>query len=205
MLTPVMETTSLLERKAPARKTPAAAHEPDYALNVVLVYQDQPTREWAEEVCARVARLVGEQSIRPSWWSVHELHQPAALADAVAKTIQSDVIVVAIRAAEDLPLAFYLWADMWLPHARRESGALVALIGLPDRSHAQTDRARNYLLDLSRRGGLDFLVQERKLPAGPASFVPEPLAGSDPAGAPAASGSPQWSNRSALREWGINE
>jgi hypothetical protein len=200
-----METASTVELKAPARRAPAAAHEPDYALNVVLVYQDQPTREWAEEVCGRVARLVGDQSIRPSWWNVHELNQPATLADAVSKTMRSDVIVVAIRAGEDLPFAFYLWADMWLPHARRESGALVALIGLPDRSHAHTDRAREYLLDLSRRGGLDFLVQERKLPAAPASIAPERLAGSDPAGALAASGRPQGSNRPDLREWGINE
>jgi hypothetical protein len=91
-----------------------ATNDENYALNISVVYQDDQTRQWAREVCMFVRELVGKDSIRATWWNLHALHQPAVLARAVPKATHSDVIVVAIRAASELPLAFYRWADAWL-------------------------------------------------------------------------------------------
>jgi hypothetical protein len=78
--------------------------------------------------------------------------------------MRADVIVVAIRATDGLPLPFYVWVDSWLPHRQQGTGALVALLGFPERFVAPMERAREYLKALARKGHLDFLIEERKLP-----------------------------------------
>lgn len=182
--------TSPLEETAPA-----AARALDYALNVVLVYQDEQTRSWAEEVCARVGNVVGGEAVRTSWHRIGEFNHVARLSDAVAQARHGDVIVVAIRAADALPFPFYLWADTWLEAGPHETGALVALIGLPDRPDAQTEQSKQYLVALAKRGGLAFMAEERKL---------APVSADSP-GALAATPGPPADQRPRLRNWGINE
>jgi hypothetical protein len=81
----------------------------------------------------------------------------------VSTALRADVIVVAVRAADGLPLPFYVWVDAWLPHHPQGSAALVALIAMPDNPGARLDRARDYLQTVARRGRLDFLIEERKV------------------------------------------
>jgi hypothetical protein len=142
----------------------------DYALKVVLVYQDDQTRQWAKEVYNRVRQLVGDDCLHTTWWNIRDLNQPSVLAGAVSNTRQSDVIVVAIRSTAGLPLAFYHWTDSWLDHRPGKPGALVALVGQPQ---AESDSTRDYLRNLSRRGRLDFMVQERTWSATHSSLEPE--------------------------------
>jgi hypothetical protein len=167
----MVATLSLPEAPATVQKTPAAGARADYALNVVLVYQDEPTRKWAAEIFDHAARLVGPQHVRGAWWSIYELGKPEALTAAVAATMQTDVVVVAVRAADELPLAFYHWSDLWLPRGPRGSGALIALLGFSGSSRSLGEGTRHYLKTLAQRGGLDFLVHERKLAADPRSSV----------------------------------
>ncbi len=137
----------------------------DSVLNVTVVYEDEPTRRWAGEVCDRVASLVGRDALRPTWWKLGDLGEPAVLAGAVSTTLRADVIIIAIHAAEGLPFPFYVWVDSWLPYHPQGTAALVALITLPDPPTVQLDRARGYLRAVARQGRLDFLLEERKLPA----------------------------------------
>ena len=80
--------------------------------------------------------------------------------------MHSDVIVLALRAEVELPLAFYYWADAWLPHRYHEPGALLALLGQSNGSEDRAERTREYLRALSHRGGLDFMFDERRVPVG---------------------------------------
>ncbi|MGH7967846.1 MAG: hypothetical protein ACREIC_03870 [Limisphaerales bacterium] len=150
-------------RLAPRKEGSAGLNE--QTLNVTVLYEDEPTRQWAAEVCERVAGVVGSEALRTIWWRLEDLSEPAVLAGAVSTTLRADVIIIAIRAAEGFPLPFYVWVDSWLPYHPQGGAALVALITLPDPPTVQLDRARVYLRAVARQGRLDFLLEERRLPA----------------------------------------
>lgn len=133
-------------------------------LNITVVYEDAWSRQWAGHVCERVSGLVGSDSLRTTWWKMADLSEPAVLAGAVSTAMRADVLVVALRAAEGLPLPFYVWVDSWLPYHPPGGAALVALITMPDNPRPRLDRARNYLRAVAGHGGLDFMIQERKEP-----------------------------------------
>src|SRR6516162_8185654 len=159
---PSMEQAVLTELKAPGKSCSAPA---DFALNLTIVYEDAATREWAAEVCGRVARLVGKEAVRSTWWKLSDLNGAAVLAGAVSTALRSDVVVVAIHAAEKLSLPFYVWVDSWLPHRPARLAALVALVALPRQPSLALERAQDYLRAVAREGQLDFLLEERRLAA----------------------------------------
>ena len=134
-----------------------------YSLNVVFVYQDPQTRKWAKSIYERMARLAGPESARATWWGISDLSEPGVLAGAVSTAMRADVIVVAIRASEGLPLPFYVWVNSWMPHRGLLTGALVALLGLAGKPNPHTGRVRQYLETVARQSRLDFLPEEREL------------------------------------------
>jgi hypothetical protein len=128
-----------------------------------VIYQDEATRQWALEVCERVAGAVGPAALNVRWWKLDDLSQPAVLAGAVSTALRADVLMVAIRASEGFPLPFYVWVNSWLPH-RLGKAALIALISLPECPSLALDRGREYLRAVARQGRLDFVLEERRLP-----------------------------------------
>ncbi len=170
-----LENSLAFDRLAPATGPRPLSSGPQPALNVCVLYEDAPTRDWARDVCGRVAKLVGGECLRITWWSLADLNEPAVLAGAVSTALRADVVVVAVRAAERFPLPFYVWADAWVPYHTKGAAALVALMALPQRPIPQMDRARDYLRAMAKQGRLDFLIEERLLPD------PAPM---DPASAP---------------------
>ena len=155
--------TTLLE-PAPASERTASSAEAGYILNVTMVYQDLTTREWATEMWDRVAELVGKESINAASWRISDLAWPGILADAVQSAAHADVVVVAISAAEELPNDLCVWFDIWLPRRTRSTGALVALIGLPEAASHHASRAQEYFQAIARKGRLDFFPQWQTLP-----------------------------------------
>ena len=79
-------------------------------------------------------------------------------------TMVADVILVSIYDTEELPKDFRAWMDAWLARRYLPTGALIALISVPGELGAQTKPARDYLSAAARKGRLDFLLRERKLP-----------------------------------------
>ncbi len=134
-------------------------------LEVTVVYEDSASWRWACQFCDRVVELVGRDAVRTAWWKLADLDEPAVLAGAVSTALRADVIIVAVRAAEGLPLSFYVWVDSWLPHHPPGAAALVALIAMPDNPGPQLDGASQYLRTVARQGRMDFHIEERKLGA----------------------------------------
>src|SRR5882757_4673201 len=132
-------------------------------LNVALIYEDAQTREWAREAYERVTKLAGEQRVRPTWWNLENLGNPGVLAAAVSTAMRADVIVLAARAAEGMPLAFYAWINAWLPNRFYSGGVLAALLGKTQRSGARQQRVGEYLREVARQGRMSFLIETRKL------------------------------------------
>lgn len=133
------------------------------ALNVALIYEDARTREWAREAYERVAKLAGKQGVRPTWWKLENLGAPGVLAAAVSTGMRADVIVVAARAGEGMPLAFYTWINSWLPNRFYGGGVLAALLGKTERASARPTRVGEYLREVARQGRMSFLLETRKL------------------------------------------
>jgi len=160
-----MEQTNILERTTPSEEVEISSLEPEHALSVALVYQDTPTRKWATKVCDHVTRLASKDAVRCTRWEISRLSDPDVLMDAVLTAMQADVILVSIYDVEELPVNLCVWIDAWLPRRYLSMGALIALISTPGRPGAQTDHARDYLRAVARKGRLDFLLRERRLPA----------------------------------------
>lgn len=133
------------------------------ALNVAFIYEDAQTREWAREAYERVSKLAAKQGVRPTWWSLQNLGEPGVLAAAVSTAMRADVIVVAARAGEGMPLAFYAWINSWLPNRFHSGGVLAALLGKAERSSARPARVGEYLREVARQGRMSFLLESRKL------------------------------------------
>jgi hypothetical protein len=136
------------------------------ALNVALIYEDAQTREWAREAYERVTKVAAEQGVRPTWWNLNNLGDPGVLAAAVSTAMRADVIVLAARAGEGMPLAFYAWINAWLPNRFHSGGVLAALLGKTERCGERPVRVGEYLREVARQGRMSFLLETRKLTSG---------------------------------------
>jgi hypothetical protein len=133
-----------------------------YALNLTVLYEETHSRDWARAVVGRVEKVLGRGAVRCTWWNMGDLHHPGVLAGAVSKAMRADLIVVATREPDVVPLPFYVWVNSWLPHRRPKTGALVALLGRAEPPSLRSDRMHKYLRAVARRGRLDLLLEERK-------------------------------------------
>ncbi len=161
-----------------------AALEAEQTINVVVIYENAATCQWARERCEQMFRPVSRRNVHTTWWNLNELGEPAVLAGAVSKAMRANVIVVAIRATEGFPLPFYVWAGTWLPHRMLDSGTLVALIASPQTPGLRRNRAADYFRALAARARMDCQITERNLliqapansgeetPEGPPATVP---------------------------------
>jgi len=166
-----MEPTNILEQATSSEEAGVAYSEPKYSLNVVLVYQDTPTREWAGQVCDHVTRLAGDGVIHSTWCEIGRLGDSKVFTDAVLEAIRADVIMISIYDAKELPANLCVWIDAWLPCRHLSMGALIALISVPGYPGVQTDRTQDYLRATAHNSQLDFLLRERKLPVASRGFL----------------------------------
>jgi hypothetical protein len=131
-------------------------------INVVLVYEDDETREWARDAYERVCRASGVQQVRPTWWRVNNLSEPSILAAAASTAMRADVVVVAVRTSEGLPLPFYAWTSSWAPNRFQFSGVLVSIVGSALTASAP-GRLSDYLGAIAKQARMEFLCEARTL------------------------------------------
>ena len=166
--------TSSEQRLRIANGVPTAPDEPDRLLSVAVVYQDSLTRQWATDLWDRVGQLIGCGGVHCQAWRINELTEAVAFGQAVQAAAEADVLVISILDNGELPLLLYVWIDAWLPRRVGRPGGMVALIGLPAQPDARIGHAHPYLQAVARRGGLEFLPRENRLPAGPLAFATPP-------------------------------
>ena len=163
------------------------------------VYQDAVTREWAAQVANNATQLVRECSVRSTWWKIGELSDPGVLRDAAQAATTADVLIVAVRAADKLPLELFEWIEAWMPRRLPLAGTLVALLGTPEPPGAASPHIRRYLQEVAWQGELEFLPQEQELPWEPPDFSMQEIAEQTSAQTEASS------QMVDLGHWGINE
>jgi hypothetical protein len=160
-----MKAMELLNRTVRPTGVDMALEESNYDLNLAGVYEDSVTRQWAMQMCRRATRLAGEAHMRATWYEVSSLSDPATLLKAVRSALVADVIVVAVYAAEELPLDLYVWFEVWLPRRLPRVGALTALIGVAEPLDSRAVSTLQYLQAVARKAQLDFVPRKRKRPA----------------------------------------
>jgi len=148
----------------PASGALGSSEEADFGLDVTMVFQDLSSQEWTADVWGQARRLVGEDSISVASWSTSDLARPDLLAEAVRSAAQTEVILVAVSGADELPLDLYVRGDVWLPRRSGRTGALMPLIGQPAETHHQTFSVLEYFEAVARKGGLEYFPQAHLLP-----------------------------------------
>jgi hypothetical protein len=140
--------------------------DPGHKFKIAVVYQDKVTQSWAMQLCHPIEEKFGGEHVQNTWHDVNSLSDPEMLLEAVSAALSADVIVVSVYAADELPPEFCAWIDVWLPRRLSRVGALAALIGVAGKPAPEAIRTQEYLQAVARRGQLDFLPHERRLPAG---------------------------------------
>ncbi len=137
---------------------------PGEALHVVLVYQDALTREWAAQLWARVVQPLSAEKVLFKSWRISDLAHPEVLPEAVVATAEADILLVAIRDSEELPMQLSVWMEAWLPLRGNRPGALVPLIGIPGPLPGQGSQLDQRFRALADRGHLDYMARWFALP-----------------------------------------
>jgi hypothetical protein len=152
-------------RLATLEQVALTLQEPQKPLGVVLLYEDELTEQYAWEQSRRMAPLVGERRRRCCGWNLRELAEPRAFDRAMRAALQAELLILCVRAAKDLPLAFYAWADSWLPYRRHAAGTFALVLGLPEREGGRSHLMKQHLYSVARLAGMTFVVAERALAA----------------------------------------
>jgi hypothetical protein len=172
LLCETYKAVAILKPAVPAHDVAIAADESGYVLNIMGIYQDTVTRDWAIQICQQATQFARQGRVQNSWFTVNSLGDPGILTDAVFAALRADVIVVSIYAADELPIDLYVWFDAWLPRRPAHVSALTALIGVVESLDSQSVRTIQYLQSVAHKGQLDFIPQERKRPVtSPASRI----------------------------------
>ncbi len=158
-----MEQVTVLEQNTLLDKLATDSLATGYSLNIVVLYEDPETRKWARDVYERAIRIAGQNAVRATWWKLDELGNPAVLAGAVSTAMRADVVVLAARATEALPLSFYVWAENWMSHRLSAGGALIALLSNAASGDKEQARFREYLRSVARHSRMELLLEPREL------------------------------------------
>jgi hypothetical protein len=129
-------------------------------MDIVVLYEDAETKSWAAQEYERVVRFASTP--RVTWWNINDLQHPGVLAGAVSMALRANVIVVASRATEGLPMPFYVWVKSWLPNRPGRPGTFIALLEAPLCSSKGCGRLREYLRATAQQARLNFRLEERR-------------------------------------------
>ena len=87
-----MQQTLLKRRNNAANGTGIAGMNAGYALNVALVYDDAPARQWAGQARVLMAAVVGPDAVHCTEWKISDLIEPGGYWEGVAALAHADVI-----------------------------------------------------------------------------------------------------------------
>jgi hypothetical protein len=161
MKTSTPRTNQLSYKLSRLDKVVTVSSDAKAAINITMLYEDDETREWAREAFNRVVKLAGDQPVRPTWWRLANLDQPGVLAAASSTAMRADVIVIAVRTAEGLPLPFYAWTNAWSPNRLQLNGVLVAMLGTPHTKNGRSGRVGDFLRVIAKQSRLHLLLEQR--------------------------------------------
>jgi len=127
-------------------------------LVLLATFEDSVTGKRVKDFCQGLSRNLGQrcQIIEHVWlFSTFRLRELQEIAAEEASA--SDLVILSVHQAEDLPDEVKSWIELWLSHKGARPAVLLALL---DPAHEEVPGpTQAYLRDVARRGGMDFLVE----------------------------------------------
>jgi hypothetical protein len=133
-------------------------------VRMVIVYQDEATRDWAKQKMAGVVRFMGKHSVQSTWWSTDHLKEPLLLLRAAQATSHADIVLVSLRCDGPFPAAFFHWLISGFARRTEHLGSLMALLLTEEKNSPSVLFAQFFLATLARDHGMDFLASQQMLP-----------------------------------------
>jgi len=143
--------------------------EPKFPFDLVVAYEDRPTRARALQLYDHLAgQLLDDYDFKCAWWKLDHLGEPALREHAVDDAADANMIVLSIHGQKELPHIGRTWIEEWLPRRDNRKSALVALIAADEPEGAETGLV-SYLQSVARLARMDFFThafgQEKRMPS----------------------------------------
>ena len=141
------------------KRTAEAAKSGDAEqVRVLVVYEDNATREHAVQFCEQLANQhCPERGPAVEWQSFAELTDPKASPTAAEAASAANFVVFAVSAGNDFPQEIKLWIEGWLGRRGDREGALVGLVPRPQSPCDAASLKEIYLRFAAHRAGMDYL------------------------------------------------
>jgi hypothetical protein len=144
--------------------TGPAHWDPKYPFDLVVAYEDTPTRNRAFQLYDHIAQqLLGDYDFQCSWWKFDHLHDPAVCEQAADAAANANMVILSLRGDKDLPPVFKAWLQGWASRRDNHKSALVMLCGGSEQSDGAR-RLQAYLHQVARQAKMDFFANTFELP-----------------------------------------
>ena len=133
-------------------------------LSISVVHEDSATGARADDFCETLAKYLGKScGISKEIWPLTELRTPELRAIAAAEAASSDLVIISVHPAENLPPEVKSWIGLWL---KQKGAHLTVLAALFDPLHVGSSGSiQTVLQGIARRGNMEFIVRCEEKPA----------------------------------------
>lgn len=137
-----------------------AIPEPQEVLKAVVLYD---TIAAGQRGLSTLARMAGKEDddiveIHPRPWKLIFLNDPAGFEDAAHDASSANMIVISTSGMAALPTILKMWLMNVLAERRGGNVAVVALLGLDEKSAATSSRDLHFIKHLTLDAELDFFA-----------------------------------------------
>lgn len=127
--------------------------------SVVVIYDNQETREVAVSFCDQlVQRFWQESEFDISWWATSKLQEPESAEYARRRATVADLVIFALPPQGDLGSQVRSWVDTWVIERGDREGAVVGLVNEKSHARVQSAKGEQFLRRMAHRAGMDYLT-----------------------------------------------
>jgi len=181
-----------------------AGWDPKLPFDLVVAYEDLETRNRALHLYDHLAQqLLDDYDFQCSWWKFDHLTNTTLRQQAADAAVEANMVILSIRASEDLPRTHKLWLEDWISRRHHRKAALVVMIAGTSVPEREAATVLAYLQNAARLARMDFFTHAFELPSSPRETSVAAFPGQTSAAAPLLQDLLQ--HRSPVLRWGINE
>jgi hypothetical protein len=150
------------------------------SFSVVVIYEEVSSAQRAMRLIGDVLRGSTSQSgfepsFEPSLWKLEMLLVPKFRELAAQEAAAADVVVIAARDRDTLPVALQGWIETWPPRNPSNRGALVALLWLTEGQAEVQEDSLAFFRKAADQVQMDLFVQSFPPPARSVGLTPEQI------------------------------
>jgi len=138
--------------------------QPKYPFDLVVAYEDSATRERAMSLHDHLAKKLSDDfDFQCAWWKFEHIADDTLREQAVDDATSANMIVLSLRAGNDLPAAAQQWMEGWSHRRDHHKCALVTLF-TNESSATSAPPTFTRLKQLARQAHMDFFANIPDIP-----------------------------------------